>query len=778
MILADAASLLTTPPGSLVYHLTLIISLLILSALTWSSSPRAVALATRWRVTTGVILGLHLLTMIIAGLSWLMILNGQILLPPLDRFVSFTSLLLFSYTLIFNPPTNQSSRILAVILSVAILALLGTIYFLVGQETLLHFNRTPADAVWGISALIISVITLIFLIVRRPAQWQIAFAGYILLTVGYSLHMTLGPADGSFAPFVRWSELAAYPALIIAAVRTFITTHGTIVKDAPPPTTPSPDLEPQFMPQVFASVYDVFQAKEPGDLADAAVRGAAYSMKAEICLLLTPPEDLEYLSVATGFDLIREQHLEGQVFDTTDLPVIANALRRQRSLILPAESRAPDLITLRRGLNLKKTGPMLFAPLTSGEHVFGGLLLLSPFARQRWSQDNRAALVQLADVIAERFGALAENDEPLSASLAEPFALSSDLEESRRIIQNLLANNTQLTDQLIAATDLAGQGLGEFLSSHQDAEGTIQFLEGEIERMRMAIEEPPAATDLKQIELLSQQLQLTLHELAEARANLAIIKNGNDSFVPSAGRSPNIAHIAALSVDLRQPMSAILGYAELLQDDAKESLTTSQREFIDHIYINAERLARLLNDLIHLSAIEARTLDLVPTPIDIVRCIKDAIRQVFPSIRKKNIEMRVKLPQNLPKILTDADATFQVLIHLLNNAIGATPEGGRIKISTSLSAADRSGFLTLQVIDGGAGIPAGDLGRIFSFGNSLEESPIQGIGGDGIGLSIARSLVEAMSGRIWVDSQPGSGTTFSILLPFSTQNPAITANME
>jgi len=769
MILADAASLLTTPPGSLVYHLTLIISLSILYALTWSSSPRSDALAARWRMTTGVILGLHLLTMIIAGLSWLVILNGQILLPPLDRFVSFTSLLLISFTLIFNPPTEKNSRILAVILSLATLALLGTIYLLVEQENLLRFNRTPADAVWGISTLILSVITLVFLMARRPAQWQIAFAGYTLLTVGYSLHMTLGPADSSFAPFVRWSELVAFPVLIIAAVRTFI----TIVKDAPQVAIQSPDLDLPFLPKVFTSVYDVFLAKELSDLADAAVRGTAYSMKAEICLLLTPPEELEYLSIATGFDLIREQHIEGQAFDTTDLPVIANALRRRRSLILPAESRAPDLVTLQRGLNLKKTGPMLFAPLTSGEHIFGGLLLLSPFARQRWSQENRSALVQLADGIAERFGALTADDEPLSTSLVEPFTLGSDLEESRRIIQNLLVNNTQLTDQLIAATDLAGQELGEFLSSHQDAEGTIHFLEGEIDRMRTAIEEQPAASGLGQIELLSQQLQLTLHELAEARSNLALIQNGNDSFVPSSARSPSISHIAALSVDLRQPMSAILGYSKLLQEEAKEALTPSQRDFINHIYTNAKRLAELQNDLIHLSAIEAQTLDLVPTPIDIVRCIKDAIRQVFPSVQKKNIEMRVMLPQDLPKILTDADATFQVLIHLLNNAIGATPEGGLIKISTSLSASDQSGFLTLQVIDGGAGIPAGDLGRIFSFGNSSEDRPIQGIGGDGIGLSIARSLVEAMSGRIWVDSQPGSGTTFSVLLPFSAHDPAI-----
>jgi len=370
---------------------------------------------------------------------------------------------------------------------------------------------------------------------------------------------------------VRWSELAAYPALIIAAARTFITPQETDVKDAPPVTTQSPDLELQFLPKVFASVYDIFQAKELSDLADAVVRSTAYSMKAELCLLLTPPETLEYLSVATGFDLIREQHIEGQAFTTTDLPVIANALRRQRSLILPAESNAPDLITLRRGLNLTKTGPMLFAPLTSGEHVIGGLLLLSPFARERWSQENRAALVQLADVIAERFAALTADDELLSTSLVEPFALSTDLEESRRIIQNLLINNTQLTDELIAATDLAGQELGDFLTSHQDAEGTIQFLEGEIERMRTAIEEPPAV----------------------------LIKNGNDSLAPSTGRSPSVSHIAALSLDLRQPMSAILGYAKLLQDDAHEKLTASQREFIDHIYNNSERLSGLLNDLIN-----------------------------------------------------------------------------------------------------------------------------------------------------------------------------------
>ena len=778
MIFADAASLLTTPPGSLVYHLTLIISLSILYALTWSSSPRKAALAAHWRITAGVILGLHLLTMIVAGLSWLVILNGQILLPPLDRFVSLTSVLLISFTFIFNPPSRQNSRVLAVILSATILAFIGTIFFLGGQDSLLRFNHTPTDAMWGIASALISILALILLVVRRPAQWQIASAGYVLLILGPFLHLTLGPADGSFAPFIRWSELAAYPVLIIAAVRTFIPAHAAVVKDKPPLITPSTDLEVEFLSRVFTTVSEVFLADEPSDLADAAVRSAAYAMKAEISLLLTPPDTMGYLSVATGFDLIREQHIEGRALDAKDLPVISNGLRRQRSLILPADSSAPDILTLQRGLNLSRTGPILFAPLLSGETVFGGLLLLSPFVRKLWSPESRTALVQLADVVAGRFEALAAEDEFQPVSLSEPFTLSPDLEESRRIIQNLLINNTHLTDQLIAATDLAGQELAEFLYSHQDAEGTIQILEGEIDRMRTAMVEPPASSDLEQIELLSQQLQLTLHELAEARSNLVLIQNGADPFASPSDESPSLSRIAALSLDLRRPMSAIMGYTELLRGEENKALTSKQSEIIDHLHHNTEKLAELLNDLIHFSAIEAKTLDLVPEPIDILRCIKDAIRQVFPSVQKKNIEMRIKLPPQLPKILADTDATFQVLIHLLNNAIGASPEGGSIMISTNLTAADTSGFLTLQVTDEGEGIPAGDMGRIFSVGYSPEDSPIPGIGGDVIGLSIARSLVEAMSGRIWVESRPGSGTTFSILLPFSTQNPAISASAE
>ena len=103
------------------------------------------------------------------------------------------------------------------------------------------------------------------------------------------------------------------------------------------------------------------------------------------------------------------------------------------------------------------------------------------------------------------------------------------------------------------------------------------------------------------------------------------------------------------------------------------------------------------------------------------------------------------------------------------NAVSATPESGRIWIAAKVAEADSHGFLTLWITDGGEGIPANDIHRIFDIEYPREGEPIRGLGDEGIGLSIAKSLVEAMGGRLWVDSQPQQGSTFTVLLPLSEQ---------
>jgi signal transduction histidine kinase len=122
--------------------------------------------------------------------------------------------------------------------------------------------------------------------------------------------------------------------------------------------------------------------------------------------------------------------------------------------------------------------------------------------------------------------------------------------------------------------------------------------------------------------------------------------------------------------------------------------------------------------------------------------------------------------------MADPDAISQVLIHLLNNAIGASPEGGVVGVGVRIAETDATGFLTLRISDEGRGIPAAELHRVFDPSYPPEGPPLMGLGEEPIGLSIMKSLVEAMGGRIWIESKENFGTTFVILLPLAEDRDA------
>jgi signal transduction histidine kinase len=122
-------------------------------------------------------------------------------------------------------------------------------------------------------------------------------------------------------------------------------------------------------------------------------------------------------------------------------------------------------------------------------------------------------------------------------------------------------------------------------------------------------------------------------------------------------------------------------------------------------------------------------------------------------------------PEEMPSISGDAEAIIQIVVHLLNNAIGASPEGEEIVVAARLQAAEEADFLLLTFSDAGEGIPTEDLVRVFQPMDQADTEPIQGLGETGIGLSIVKALSEAMGGRVWFDSEVGEGSIFTVLLP-------------
>ncbi|MEJ2556887.1 MAG: HAMP domain-containing sensor histidine kinase [Anaerolineae bacterium] len=214
---------------------------------------------------------------------------------------------------------------------------------------------------------------------------------------------------------------------------------------------------------------------------------------------------------------------------------------------------------------------------------------------------------------------------------------------------------------------------------------------------------------------------------------------------------------ADIAHELRTPLSLILGYTESLSDG---KLPATQETF-DIMHDEAQHLSRVIDDLRTLSLADAGELPLARRPVDPRTLLERAMSAHSPEAQQRDIAIQVETPSDLPQVEVDPGRMAQVLENLVNNALRYTPEGGRIVLSVEANA----GTIKLRVQDNGVGIAAEDLPYIFDrFYRSEKSRPRQGTE-SGLGLAIAKSIVEAHGGSLWVESALGEGTTFTIALP-------------
>lgn len=218
------------------------------------------------------------------------------------------------------------------------------------------------------------------------------------------------------------------------------------------------------------------------------------------------------------------------------------------------------------------------------------------------------------------------------------------------------------------------------------------------------------------------------------------------------------ALIATVSHELRSPLTAITGYTDTLLHDGPWDMDT-QREFLEVISVSAGRLSALVDNLLDAATLDSGGLRLQREPVRLERVAEHvlAARRLLAGQCSLHLETRPGLP------LADADPirVEQVLANLVDNAIKYSPHGGAIKVRIN---ADAEGMLTISVADHGMGIPSEHLEHLFERFYRVETGG-RSVRGVGLGLYICRSLVESHGGRIWVDSQPGLGSTFAFTLP-------------
>ncbi len=216
--------------------------------------------------------------------------------------------------------------------------------------------------------------------------------------------------------------------------------------------------------------------------------------------------------------------------------------------------------------------------------------------------------------------------------------------------------------------------------------------------------------------------------------------------------------VGDVSHELRTPLTAIKGYMEGLID----GIFPQEVETYQLIHAEADRLSRLVDDLQELSRVESKAYSMNFQSMDIHFLVDSSIKRLSFNAKKKQIDLRSNLSDDLPRVLVDADRISQVLINLIGNAIAYTPSGGSVTISAK-KLLDR---VQISIMDTGVGIPSEHLPHVFDRFYRVDKSRSrQAGGGSGIGLTIARHLVEAHGGLIWVESDgEGQGSTFVFTL--------------
>ncbi len=779
---------LANPPGNFIYNLA--VPVILVGALQGAVSQwRATGYPQSRRMMQGLGLALagQVVLLLLGILMYQKILPGLGLLPVLDRAVILFSMVWVLWVWAFPEPYRPGDAATA-ILSLLLLAalLLGAVERSLSSVAESAFNASTQSVAWSVGGLVVMVLGCLALCLRKPQGWGTGLAVAILGFLGFLLDLLLTPAHGDFSGIARFLLLAGYPLLLtlpmrfpmpvnLPRTRTVATYQEKVAESrrqhAASGEQPSQPIRERRRystdPKTLQSLLTLAAETDPTAINKYIARSVAQAMLADLCFLLYLGEDKNSIYIATGYDLIREENLDGGILKKDEVPTLTTAIQRGRALRLPASSTSSDWKGLGDMLGLAYAGNLLNVPITTEKGIVGSILLLSPYSNRVWSADDQTFLAN----IASSFVSIVERGKRIDEIQISRERARHSAEDAQAQMARLQASNADLNNQAEAMKSQAEQAMrlaaerNEASAKLDELKTENQKLQEQIVALSNGVALPPAANAQ-----LENELRMTLREMARlqnalAESNMKVLELESKPSGRASLTSDQAEVITSISQELRQPMSSIIGYADLLLGESVGILGALQRKFIERIRASTERIGSLIDDLIQITSLETGLMSLKPESVDLNLIIDNAMAYTSSQLREKNITLRIDIPENMRPIHADRDALQQILIHLLQNAGAASSVEGAVTLRARMQREADNEYALLQVTDAGGGIPSEDLPRVFSRLYRADNVLIQGVGDTGVGLSIAKALTEAQGGRIWVGTEMGSGSTFSVLLP-------------
>ncbi len=782
--------LVSQSPGNLVYHIVTLFALQAVFALARSQMQREPGnQAARKMAWTALAIVAARLGLMAAEIVWQNDPDTAVsLLPPLEQTVHAVTAVFIVFAL--APTSRRYPRLGNTLLIIALLVIgVISIFFTQAwqnQPAGSAYANSPQAVTWHslqIGLLGMGLLTALLRADQRSTLRPIIL--FVLLLAQAAQLINLGSAEinTEIAYWVRLGYLVAFPLWAVLAYRLALK----------PLLTGQHAIQPANLrlARSFALSTRVFDAADENQLLTQLVNLSDELLNARyVGLAVSDEADGRTLHLVSN----RPQSNNGRhpwELNLDDWPAFRMALDTQEPVVLEPEGMgARQLHDWYAEIGSSSMGSLRICPVALPENL--NLLLLL-------AGTNVAALTDEETVLAgavARYAAQAINSwrhsqssRPSQTDLLPGKGVSGRIialeDERRRLMAELETTSVRLQQAETQAAE-ATQQARDLSATLTELEAInrgqkIVELEAEIEALRESLieaEEAMAMASAGEGGLTTEWVMLTITrysgQLEKAEERILQLENELDW----RENGPVNEIVTSVAQELRQPMTSIAGYTDILLDERIGILGNKQRDFLQRIRANTDRLGALLDQIVQMTTVGDQPALPTNAIVHVSETLETAVSAVITQIREKNLFLDMDIAADLPPIPVSRNALNQIITSLLGNACQATSHNGRVAISAhthTLADEKANGrnenisFLQLTITDAGGGIDPADRPHVFAPHHRADNPLIAGLGDTGVGLSVARTLVEANGGRIWVDSEIGVGSAFSTLFPVAEE---------
>lgn len=776
-LLQQIIQLLTEAPYNLVYHLITLLAVQVVLGIAlgqWGRN-RDDDLARRLALGAAAIL----FTRLVLAVTIALLNRNELLairyLPPLEQAVNTITLIGLIWAV--APTFKRFPRLID--LMVFLLTLVtGVVYIVFALDwsrrtTTASYNSDFQATVWGVSQLILLVVGMVAVLASRGRDWLLRLCVLLPLLATHFIHQWNYPeffiVDTEVPYLIRLGQLIAFPLLTVVAYRHVL---GELTQ---PVLATRPQSDPPLVDLLQLATQVIETTDSQRSRQEAAAMVAHLLNPAFVGIAVPTLDNPEQLHVTLLRPRLEQDHYQAIFLTLSDWPSLSLALRQgSPSALVPQGMGHQQIQRLYQQAGLEELGSLLVEPLLVHNRPIGLLLVAGKLGQSQWSAKERSLVSGLAYYIAHAVGQIRQEEQIAHAILPLAGTERESLEKER---DDALAQKQKWQIEV--------ETTQSWLVETEQKQLQTQELEKEVAALREALHEAEEAMALAaagntglSTEWVTRTVSRYSGELEDAQTRIEMLERALHH------REKELTNdlLVGLIQELRTPMTSISGYTDLLLSETMGILGGSQRDFLQRIRANAERTNTMLEQLIRVAT--QGEPEIRREVADVLSIIEMAIDVVAPQLREKRLRLDLHLEDLLGQWQFNRDALYQVMVHLLSNACQASPSDmplrldGRLETvrETSDGVMRENQLLHLTVTDSGGGIAAEDAPHVFEPHVDTEAPLIAGLGDTGIGLAVARQIITANQGRIWVEGKPGVGSTFSVLLPLNAP-PAAAARL-